>query len=33
MRYSYEFKEDPFDDLAIILPEEISIFLYKIFQQ
>lgn len=26
MRYSYEFKEDQFGDLAIILPEEISIF-------
>ncbi len=26
MKYSYEFKEDQFGDLAIILPEEISIF-------
>ncbi|MCY9674461.1 tRNA-Val4 [Bacillus pumilus] len=26
MRYSFEFKEDKFGDLAIILPEEISIF-------
>lgn len=26
MRYSYEFKEDPFGDLEIVLPEEISIF-------
>lgn len=26
MEYSYEFKEDQFGNLAIILPEEISIF-------
>ncbi|PYH23749.1 hypothetical protein US8_01427 [Bacillus altitudinis] len=26
MRYPYEFKEDQFGDLAIILPKEISIF-------
>lgn len=26
MRYSYEFKEDPFGDLGMVLPEEISIF-------
>jgi hypothetical protein len=26
MRYSYEFKEDPFGDLMIVLPEEFSVF-------
>ena len=26
MRYAYEFKEDPFGDLRIVLPEEISLF-------
>ena len=26
MRYVYEFKEDPFGDLRIVLPEEISLF-------
>jgi hypothetical protein len=26
MRYSYEFKEDPFGDSEIVLPEEISLF-------
>ncbi|MED0869174.1 tRNA-Val4 [Bacillus spizizenii] len=26
MKYSYKFKEDPFGDLGIVLPEEISIF-------
>ncbi|MBM7702293.1 tRNA-Val4 [Metabacillus iocasae] len=26
MNYSYEFKEDPFGDLRIVLPEEISLF-------
>ena len=26
MRYSYEFKEDPFGDIGIVLPEEISLF-------
>lgn len=26
MKYSYEFKKDPFGDLGIILPEEICLF-------
>ncbi|QAA21595.1 hypothetical protein [Sporolactobacillus terrae] len=26
MKYSYEFKKDPFGDLGITLPEEISLF-------
>ncbi len=26
MKYSYKFEEDPFGDLGIVLPEEISIF-------
>ncbi len=26
MKYSYKFKEDPFGDLGIVLPEEVSIF-------
>lgn len=26
MRYSYEFKEDPFGDIGIVLPEDISLF-------
>ncbi|PEZ82955.1 tRNA-Val4 [Bacillus sp. AFS017274] len=26
MKYSYEFKKDPFGDLGIILPEEIFLF-------
>lgn len=26
LKYSYEFKKDPFGDLGIVLPEEISIF-------
>ncbi|MEK3806084.1 tRNA-Val4 [Bacillus sp. FSL H8-0547] len=26
MRYAYEFRKDPFGDLGIVLPEEISIF-------
>jgi hypothetical protein len=26
MKYSYEFKQDPFVDLGIILPEEICLF-------
>ena len=26
MKYSYEFREDPFGDLMIVLPEELSVF-------
>ncbi|MGQ4665269.1 tRNA-Val4 [Metabacillus halosaccharovorans] len=26
MRYLYEFKKDPFGDIGIVLPEEISLF-------
>ncbi|KXZ18974.1 tRNA-Val4 [Bacillus nakamurai] len=26
MKYSYKFEEDPFGDLRIVLPEEISLF-------
>ncbi|MFL0504186.1 tRNA-Val4 [Ureibacillus sp. 179-F W5.1 NHS] len=26
MKYSYEFKKDPFGDLGLVLPEEISLF-------
>lgn len=26
MRYSYEFKKDPFGDIGIVLPKEISLF-------
>ncbi|MEY9869063.1 hypothetical protein ABIE66_004442 [Peribacillus sp. B2I2] len=26
MKYSYEFKKDPFGDLGIVLPEEICLF-------
>lgn len=26
MKYAYEFKEDPFGDLEIVLPEKITIF-------